>query len=104
MLPEEDQEKFGDIGLNPFEIRAGLLQEHWLFTKKEIAGLNPFEIRAGLLQGLNAVVIHLQIVLIPSKSGLGCYGQIYRDGVTDVLIPSKSGLGCYACLGAGRVW
>ena len=37
------------IGLNPFEIRAGLLRQTNCVLGHWGCGLNPFEIRAGLL-------------------------------------------------------
>ena len=82
-------------GLNPFEIRAGLL--HLGGASSSIrCGLNPFEIRAGLLRAVRCEDMRSDVVLIPSKSGLGCYRRRRQQGdAQGVLIPSKSGLGCY---------
>ena len=70
--------------------------------------LNPFEIRAGLLRTTTDKPARRRKVLIPSKSGLGCYtcGSSIASA-SAVLIPSKSGLGCYetrlACSSRSRL-
>ena len=63
----------GKAGLNPFEIRAGLLQPWHKALKPNPMCLNPFEIRAGLLRHIRGTKVLITLVLIPSKSGLGCY-------------------------------
>ena len=83
------------LRLNPFEIRAGLLRVR-LKIDAEQECLNPFEIRAGLLLRFETTKGVFLTVLIPSKSGLGCYRHADEQKLRImVLIPSKSGLGCY---------
>ena len=55
------------IGLNPFEFRAGLKQHY--SVARAFSGLNPFEFRAGLKPAQTRGLFRLQ-VLIPLNSGL----------------------------------
>ena len=62
-------------------------------------GLNPFEIRAGVFQKSAHGEWRQHPVSIPLKSGQGCFEsaeEVQADG--SVSIPLKSGQGCFAMI------
>ena len=81
-----------NLGLNPFEFRAGL--EPAVRCQNSLAsGLNPFEFRAGLERLKIDEHGRIQFVLIPLNSGLAwSTWQTTRSNHRTVLIPLNSGL------------
>ena len=87
----------GCIRLNPFEIRAGLLPRSCASIRFRLSRLNPFEIRAGLLQSSRTYDSVLGKCLNPFEIRAGLLRELIDGyGGIAVLIPSKSGLGCYS--------
>ena len=82
-----------NLGLNPFEFRAGLERTGGTVVHPPTGSLNPFEFRAGLEPTCSLSLCCFACVLIPLNSGLAwSMAGNKKPAKKYVLIPLNSGL------------